>query len=771
MRFQGKKKLFLLSLCAALFLTSGCKNELKTGKESSTAIESEKRQQSIATTPRLTIVPDRTDNQSEAIVASDATADVSKLLLFISPEELQPYSNPKVGVTLNNGTETVFTIDKTTGYSGTGLELPVGTNNVKLSFINGKMMIGKSLPDQETLTVTGDPNEQFAMGFIPLEARFNFSLVDNGGLATMTVRVPETLVNLVNGVENLKIGANLMLGNNLDRHTSITVEDTPSGYTAKFTFNKVTYGSYKVGLWFKDNRNGSRLGLCHGLVNLSVSSSGITSEQSCSNLRVARQFDSNDELLNSTQQESQTDVNSTAYSFFLSSVHFRIVDQDDNPLTDAIIGIAEAQEVITSKDSFGGEGYAHAYLSSGKYTFSVSHEQDYIWKEVTIDRLQSQDVLIKLEKQIGIPLTPPRNRLALGSSHSCFVKDNGTVKCWGIGEEGQIGNGKNELYNPVPEIVSGLNNPIMLSASMGTTCALTQNRRVVCWGDDENGNLGNDHLLIKQNTPVEVLGLRDVQSIAVGPYHSCALMNDQTAQCWGDNAGDFQYLGFETSANSIPTPRPIPNLQGIRSIAIGDNVTCMQLNDDTVRCWGKNRDGQLGTGNLENQITPQIIPGLVDVVDLASGFDFMFARLADGSLKSWGRNQSFQLGHSEGNIAVVTPITVPFNLSGIKQLVPGYGVTNVLMEDGTVLYWGAGYDDQASFMLKKEPTKIKTEEGSALTGVKELASGLGHSCVWLGGNQVKCWGDNWYGQIGNGKTHQTDPNDHSEPNAVTVKRL
>ena len=125
-----------------------------------------------------------------------------------------------------------------------------------------------------------------------------------------------------------------------------------------------------------------------------------------------------------------------------------------------------------------------------------------------------------------------------------------------------------------------------------------------CWGSNGNGKLG-DGTTTNRLLPVVVknsagtAALTGITQVSVRGIHSCARMNDSTAQCWGYNGGGR--LGDGTTTNRllpvvVKNPAGTGPLTGITAIALGDPQTCARMNDATARCWGDNTNGVLGDG-------------------------------------------------------------------------------------------------------------------------------------------------------------------------------
>jgi alpha-tubulin suppressor-like RCC1 family protein len=200
--------------------------------------------------------------------------------------------------------------------------------------------------------------------------------------------------------------------------------------------------------------------------------------------------------------------------------------------------------------------------------------------------------------------------IAAGQAHACALKSDGTVVCWGLNRSGSLGDGTttNRLS---PVSVSGLTNATAISAGGGNgaehTCALRADRTVVCWGSSSSGQTGavGDALV-----PRVVAGITDAVAIATGNTHSCALRASGAVVCWGSNLGGSLGAGSGLGAIVSTVPVPVSGLSGVAAIAAGAGSTCAARADGSVSCWGSNANGQLGDGTLTSRSVPTQVQGL-----------------------------------------------------------------------------------------------------------------------------------------------------------------
>ena len=243
--------------------------------------------------------------------------------------------------------------------------------------------------------------------------------------------------------------------------------------------------------------------------------------------------------------------------------------------------------------------------------------------------------------------------IALGEGHSCIMLTGGTVKCWGYNLYGQLGNGTlgSGTDSPTPVDVSGITTAASIALGAYHSCALLTDGTVKCWGRDHKGQLGNgDETTADSATPVDVSGITTATSLAPGGsqpnYHSCALLTGGTVKCWG--SGYYGQLGNEitgTTADSA-TPVDVTGITTATSIAVGGQFSCAVLTDGTVKCWGENIYGQLGNGTTTPQTstTPVDVSGITTATSIALGHAHACALLTDGAVMCWGYNDKGQLG-------------------------------------------------------------------------------------------------------------------------------
>jgi alpha-tubulin suppressor-like RCC1 family protein len=240
--------------------------------------------------------------------------------------------------------------------------------------------------------------------------------------------------------------------------------------------------------------------------------------------------------------------------------------------------------------------------------------------------------------------------------------------------------------------------------------------------------------------------------IAVGENISCALLNDDSVRCWGETRK--AHLG--SAALFASTPLIIRGIDSPISMCMGDQHGCARLRNSSVTCWGSNSYGQLGNGSAgsaeDGDLAAIAIPSLRDVVQIACGGNHTCALIKDGTVQCWGENYKAQSGKSPIQSAILTPTPVD-GLASVQQISLGGSHSCALLADSSVRCWGDhGFGQLGSTIggpFTERPVAVIADGlGSALIAVDHLALGSDHSCAAMRDRSVRCWGRNSYEQLG-----------------------
>ncbi len=298
-----------------------------------------------------------------------------------------------------------------------------------------------------------------------------------------------------------------------------------------------------------------------------------------------------------------------------------------------------------------------------------------------------------------------------GLQQSCLTDSDGFVYCWGIhhAHDQQLNNAiapKPVLLDNITLEVDDYDVPEQFALGKHYTCVLFPRKgEIKCWGHTDKGLLGDDNIIEQPgatSAPVKVKGGFYTQLVG-GSSFACALTEDKEVYCWGDN--EYGIVGVQPSNQHVyPAPQKIKLPKTVKTIVAGHLHACALLDDQSIRCWGRNDSYQLGTDDTTNRHEPvELTKNSNNIKQLALGNGYTCLLLTSGGVQCIGQNSSGQIG--------VTPVSP----SPIRE-------------------------------FKAIPN---------LKNVHTLYGGQGHMCAVHGDNEVSCWGYNSTGQLGNGSKTST----------------
>ena len=295
--------------------------------------------------------------------------------------------------------------------------------------------------------------------------------------------------------------------------------------------------------------------------------------------------------------------------------------------------------------------------------------------------------------------------------------------------------------------VTGATNWSAISAGFFHTVARKSDGTLWSWGDNRDGQLGNE-TRIDRNTPTqEITGATNWSVLAAGEYHTVACKSDGTLWSWGRNT--YGQLGNGTKTDSNIPIQEITGATNWSAISAGHYYTIARKSDGTLWSWGDNRDGQLGNGTRIDRNTPtQEITGATNWSAITAGHGHTAAIKSDGTLWSWGWNGHAALGDGTriDRSIPTQEVTSATNWSAISA---GFFHTVARKSDGTLWSWGDNRDGQLGNETRID-RNTPTQEITGATNWSVLAAGEYHTVACKSDGTLWSWGRNTYGQIGDG---------------------
>jgi alpha-tubulin suppressor-like RCC1 family protein len=332
------------------------------------------------------------------------------------------------------------------------------------------------------------------------------------------------------------------------------------------------------------------------------------------------------------------------------------------------------------------------------------------------------------------PGSSPQRLIGTGISHTCQLRPDTTVWCWGLGRSGRLGDdGTASRARPVQ--VVGLTGVTSVAVGGHHSCALLSGGAVRCWGSNSEGALG-DGTRVHRPTPVPVRGLAGVVAIDAHLHHTCAVTAVGAVHCWGRNT--LGQLGDGTRERRL-SPTPVQGVAGAVGVAAARSHTCAHLRTGTVLCWGDGSQGTLVEGVAARVLDgPRTVPGLTEVVELTGAADdATCARRRDGTVWCWGRNGDGELGDGT-TVARAAPAPVPGVSSAVRV-----SQRCVVLADTSMACWLRRFSGN--------PMRVVPGPVPWFTGVVDVSVRWGHGCVVLADASAACWGNGRSGQLGHGR--------------------
>ena len=349
-----------------------------------------------------------------------------------------------------------------------------------------------------------------------------------------------------------------------------------------------------------------------------------------------------------------------------------------------------------------------------------------------------------------------------GGRHSCALRQTGGISCWGVNWSGLLGDGTERVtvidFSSVPVGIKDISNATAIATGYDHSCALLQDSTITCWGDNSDGQLGNglggdeDEY---NSVPVDVIGISDATAVSAGGGHSCALHQTGNISCWGKNSGGQLGNGLGGGENDYRSvPVDVVGISDATAISAGGLHSCALHQTGNISCWGNNYYGQMGTPDRIYRSEPTVIEGISDAIAISAGNYHSCALHQNSTISCWGRNDFGQLG--DGTSSDFRDYSsMPVSVVGIDDAIAVSTVgahSCALHQNSTISCWGDNGDGRLGDGAggnegdySSLPLRVKGID-DAITA----SAGSSHSCALHQDNTISCWGDNTYGQLGDG---------------------
>ncbi|MFN3827130.1 MAG: RCC1 domain-containing protein [Micavibrio sp.] len=329
---------------------------------------------------------------------------------------------------------------------------------------------------------------------------------------------------------------------------------------------------------------------------------------------------------------------------------------------------------------------------------------------------------------------------ATGYQHSCGIKVDGTLWCWGSNGSGATGLNTATGDTLTPTQISGGGTWKQVSATGGSfTCAIKSDDTLWCWGQNIYGATGLNTTSGSTLVPTQVASGTYWKNIKAGMTHTCAIKNDDTLWCWGGNGQGA--TGRNTTTGYTLVPTQVTGGGSWKNIGVGLYSSCGIKSDNSLWCWGWNTSGQVGDGTISasRTVPTAVVGGGSWKKVFSSGYTSCGIK-SDDTLWCWGYNRNGQIGN--GNF---TDSSIPVAVSGGESWLTVGMATSYscgILESGQLKCWGYNNMDPKLYGESIYPT-----DNSHGKKWKNVSAGAGFTCAIRNDDRLFCWGND-FGSLG-----------------------
>jgi len=339
--------------------------------------------------------------------------------------------------------------------------------------------------------------------------------------------------------------------------------------------------------------------------------------------------------------------------------------------------------------------------------------------------------------------------ISAGAWHTAAIRDDGTLWAWGQNNFGQLGDGTTtDSSIPVQESTK-TNDWKTVYAGVTHTTAIKNDGTLWAWGQNYYDQLG-DGTTTDSSIPVqESTKTNDWKAVSAGACHTTAIKNDGTLWAWGGNIYG-RLVSSTTTGNGIPVQENT-KANDWKAIYAGGNHTAATKDDGTLWAWGQNVSGQLGYATTTDSSSPvQENTKANDWKTIYAGVTHTAAIKNDGTLWAWGQNNFGQLGDGTTTQRSI-PVQENTRANNWKAVCAGYWHTAAIKEDGTLWAWGQNNFGQLGDGTTTQRS-IPVQENTRANNWKVVCVGYWHTVAIKDDGTLWTWGYNNFGQLGNGTT-------------------
>lgn len=369
-------------------------------------------------------------------------------------------------------------------------------------------------------------------------------------------------------------------------------------------------------------------------------------------------------------------------------------------------------------------------------------------------------VVIRLSSQLAVDSTviqvfqPASLRImpstiSSGPGHTCAVRIDDVIMCWGANGSGQIGQGFASDMQEFPVGVASSTPMAQVSVGFSTrqgsgtyrnfSCSISLSREAWCWGFNEVGSVG-DGTTSDRMTPTRVAGGLRFIRLASDYNTTCGIVDSGKIYCWGGTLPGRGYW-FSSGSDSILVPTIVESSEEFKDVSLRFGHACALNQHGMAFCWGRNNAGQLGDGTYIDRSAPSPVLGGISFSSIVTGLDFSCGISLQGKVYCWGEG-AFRATSISGSWLV--PFVVSGNLK-FSSISAGLETICGIERSGRAYCWGNTFLGTGGMVRALSPTPVLSDRKFSAVSVGHI-----HMCGITDEGIALCWGYPFHGQTGTG---------------------